>query len=311
MISIIIPHYNDVNGLKKLLNSIPDLNIIQIVIVDDHSEIDFANLKKFVVKLNKKNIEIYLNNNPRSAGSCRNIGLKHALGEWILFADSDDFFVEDAFDTILKLIERNENIIYFRPISINLPEGVTGNRHLPYERLVLDYLRNKNEGTEIALKSGFIVPWSKMYKREFLIKNHILFDEVRWSNDVMFSVQSAFCADSILAVDREIYCVTRNKGTLTTQKNEEEYKTRLEVYIRKYKYLSSMLAKEKLKYAINMPAGKVFKAILLGYGTNMVKHILHRYREEHIPLFYSGVGTIKNVLSDRKRHQGDKRYYME
>lgn len=311
MISIIIPHYNNVQGLYKLLHSIPDADKIQVIIIDDNSAIDFGDLKKGIETLGRVNTEIYKNDGKRGAGNCRNVGLKYARGGWILFADSDDFFVLNAFEIILDMAEKREDIIYFTPTSIDLPEETPGNRHMPYAKMVQNYLSRKNRGSELSLKSGFVVPWSKMYKRKFLSDHDIVFEDVRWSNDVMFSVRSAFYTDNILAINKVIYCATRSRGTLTTQKNEEEYKTRFEVYIRKYKFLESVLKKDEMKYVINAPAGKIFKAVSQGYGLNMVKYILHRYQDEGIPLFYCGVGTIKRALSDGKRDYSDRKYYTK
>lgn len=310
-ISIIIPHYNDFNGLTTLLESIPNIDAIQIIIVDDHSSIGFEDFTKHIAELNRNNVETYLNTGDRSAGSCRNIGLKYARGEWVLFADSDDYYVNDAFDTIMELCKQKEDIIYIKPTSIILPDGIPGNRHISYEKMLLNYLICKEKNTEIILKSGFIVPWSKMYRRKFLAENNIMFENVRWSNDVMFSVRSAFSAKNILAIDKEIYCVTRKKGSLTTQKNKEEYRTRCEVYIRKYLFLENLLSKKELKYAVSAPIGKIFKALSQGYGLNMAKYLVHRYHEENIPLFFFSYGTIKNALKDKILERIDKKYYTE
>src|SRR5699024_8599309 len=90
-LSIIIPHYNSINTLQYLLESIPNYKDIEVIVIDDHSN---AESKKELIEIGKKkstNIK-FLNNEPHKigAGACRNIGLDKASGKWLLFADADD-----------------------------------------------------------------------------------------------------------------------------------------------------------------------------------------------------------------------------
>ena len=92
-LSIIIPHYNRPHYLRTLLLSIPHLEEIQVIVVDDKSteyQQEYECLKK---EFSDRNIEFYDNDEVKSAGTCRNIGLRHAAGDWLLFADSDDYFI--------------------------------------------------------------------------------------------------------------------------------------------------------------------------------------------------------------------------
>ena len=76
-LSIIIPHYNGSNLLENLLESIPQDKEIQIIVVDDKSELYHVN---FIEKLlTKYNFEFYQNQIAK-AQTCRNIGLEKAKG---------------------------------------------------------------------------------------------------------------------------------------------------------------------------------------------------------------------------------------
>lgn len=94
-ISIIIPHYNSTLSLKYLLSTIPDKPEIQVIVVDDRSTLDNERYDKLIKTVRRENI-LFLRNTSenKGAGVCRNIGLNYAKGEWILFSDSDDYFIE-------------------------------------------------------------------------------------------------------------------------------------------------------------------------------------------------------------------------
>src|SRR5690606_29417331 len=95
-VSIIIPHYNSTELLEKLISTIPEISSIQTIVVDDHSNEFHKNRLMEIEQANKNRNILFLTNDldKKNAGSSRNKGLKHAKGKWVLFADSDDYFVE-------------------------------------------------------------------------------------------------------------------------------------------------------------------------------------------------------------------------
>src|SRR5690554_7988035 len=96
--SVIIPHYNCEDGLERLLKSIPNKDTIEVIVVDDRSSTEL--FKDVINKSHLVNISGYINEGVKGAGAARNIGLEKAKGEFLVFADSDDFFTLDAFKSI-------------------------------------------------------------------------------------------------------------------------------------------------------------------------------------------------------------------
>src|SRR5699024_4128600 len=149
MISIIIPHYNSWLKLEELLNTIPHNPCFEIIVVDDKSD----NLNKMgEMELSFPDV-LFLKNdlNNKGAGVARNIGLKHATGKWLLFADADDRFTPNLIDKIQQFIQSEYDIIYFRPSSFNDKTGEITKRHAQYERLVNNYLKNPSMTNELDL----------------------------------------------------------------------------------------------------------------------------------------------------------------
>ena len=75
--------------------------------VDDNSDDDKVDFTKFP-GLKDEKVEVYLTKEGKGAGYARNIGLKHAVGKWLIFADADDYFhpcINDIFDECVNLSE--------------------------------------------------------------------------------------------------------------------------------------------------------------------------------------------------------------
>ena len=89
LFTIIIPHKDIPELLDRCLRSIPHREDIQIIVVDDGSyDVDAV---KIVEKSFPWVLFIY-EKNSCGPGVARNRGLEKANGEWIVFADADDYF---------------------------------------------------------------------------------------------------------------------------------------------------------------------------------------------------------------------------
>lgn len=248
--TIIIPHYNSFQKLKRLLESIPNnREDIEVIVVDDKSNYD--QYEKFILNNSKENIQYFRNElDKKGAGVCRNIGLEKATGKWLIFADADDYFLDGAFENTDKYLNSKEDIIYFVPTSIYEDTGLKADRHIFFEKLILDFLKNKTVKNEKELRFEFGVPWSKMINNELIKNNKIKFDETIIINDRMFSLKSGYMAPTIGAVKDKIYCVTRDSGSLTTLVDEKVFDTKIEVLLNINKFVIDINEKGNKPYMI-------------------------------------------------------------
>jgi len=258
--SIIIPHYNSEITLAALLESIPKREDIEVLVIDDRSTTsDFIGVVEGSHLCNKKS---HVNDSLKGAGSCRNIGLENASGEYFIFADSDDYFTSNAFDQIdaeLGFIDREVDILFFCVTSINSENGL-GFRHIGINTLVTNFIKKSGCYYEEKLRLTHNVPWGKVFRAEFIEKNNITFDQTIVANDGMFSVKSGKAAENIYCSDKTIYCATQTDGSLTVVKNINNYRVRLEIYVRYYNFLT----KEERKKIQTSPLPLLYTG--LGYG---------------------------------------------
>lgn len=247
-LSVVIPHYNSPELLKRLLDSIPDIPEIEILVIDDNSDREKKSYDECMSIYQKRNVAFYKNSvTMKGAGNARNIGIERARGKWIIFADADDFFVEDFWNTIQEQLEDPAEIIFFPPISMNQENGKAADRHIYYAELVRGYIQNSDHENELKLRYSFWAPWSKMFRRELVERELIRFDGTLYSNDIMFSAKAGRYAKAIKAVNKVIYCITQSKDSLTAKKDAKSLEIRKNVFCNYYFYLHGNLKKEDMR----------------------------------------------------------------
>lgn len=232
--SIIIPHKNIPHLLMRCLDSIPIEDDVQIIIVDDNSAptlVDFAHFPGS----GRKNTEVIFTKEGKGAGYARNVGLQHATGKWIVFADADDFF-NDCFEDMLRFYARSEDDVVLFPFrSVNSDTLQYEKRDEAVPKFILNDRLNNFEKQILT-----VTAWSRLIKRECIEENHIRFEEVPYANDVMFGTQVG-CLAKRITVDKEhyIYTVTSRSGSLITQHPRTALYSRLYAEIRRNKYLKT------------------------------------------------------------------------
>lgn len=246
-VSIIIPHYNTPDTLEKLIESIPDNDSIQIIVVDDNSTKCVKELNELQAKYEGR-IEFYKNTSGiQSAGACRNTGLMHASGEWLLFADADDYFVPEFYSIISRYIESDYDQIIFNVTSIFADTGEAATRHLLYDKRIKEYLRNPDRRSYLRVLKRY-APWGKMIRRSVVEINNIRFSQTLHGNDLFFSIQASFFCKRNFVVDEIIYCVTRSGGSLTTVVSAKAYECYVSESIKCYLFSKERYSKKDLKY---------------------------------------------------------------
>ena len=251
--SIIIAHKNSIKSLLRLCDSIPYSDSIQVIIIDDNSDIEVVKQIQDV-KLNN-NIEIVFCEISNGAGAARNIGIQEAKGKWILFADADDFFTTNLENLLRKNLDSDADIIYFNTDSRD-KSGKQTYRHLRYSKLVYDFL-NDNE-KENALRYYFTPPWAKMIRRDLIVNNKIEFDEIAASNDVMFSLKTAFLAKKIKACKDTLYVITLSKGSVTNIISKVYFNSKFMTALNANKFLCS-IGMRRYQQSILYFLGKSYK----------------------------------------------------
>lgn len=311
VLSIIIPHYNSARTLERLLQTIGNYSDVQTIIVDDNSNQDVDYLHKVIIRF-KDVTEFYTNGTGiQSAGTCRNIGLELAKGTWILFADSDDYFIDNWYEIVSAYFDSKYDAIYFTPTSVFDDSHAIGIRHLGEQKLIDDYLAFPSQENYMHFARIHSI-WSKMYKRSIIESNACRFSETMHANDILMSKKMFYYCENKYFTKEVIYCVTRSKGSLTMLKSEQSLDNQIDEFIKGYHFLEERMTREDFEH-IRMSGGKCLydaykkgiklRKIFLGAIKMKKNHVRIIAREYLSPNeFYKSYKRVKAVYKDEEKY---------
>lgn len=109
LVSIITPYQNSSVFFKKTFDSVVNQTYKnwEWIIVDDFSSDDEAKALDELVKQDKR-IKVIRNKTNRGPAFSRNIGLKNAIGEFVAFLDSDDYWSIDKLEKQISFMLKNK-----------------------------------------------------------------------------------------------------------------------------------------------------------------------------------------------------------
>ena len=204
-VTVIIPAYNCEKYIGRCINSILDQtyqDFVILVINDGSTDGTDEILREYEKECSDK-IK-YVSQKNEGVAKTRNKAIRMAESEYVAFVDCDDFVDEDYLE---KLLPRNGEDI-----------TLGGYRRPNDKGRIIAETKLKNEEW-----SKFIVPapWAKIYRRDFLIKNDILFLDNNIGEDVYFNLIAMLTAKKIKVLDYVGYNWYFNDASVsnTGQKN--------------------------------------------------------------------------------------------
>lgn len=203
--SVIVPYRGEPELLQRALASVPEREDVEVLAVEDADG--------------------------RGAGWARNRALEKAQGAWLVFLDSDDFFLPGAFDAMDKHAEGEEDLVFFDITSVYSDSLKPSARHRTRSGMLARYASNPSQ-VQFYGRYLYNEPWGKMIRRSLVEDKGIRFDETLCANDFTFSVLCGHWADKVCYDPTTVYCVTEREGSVSSRYFDSPQKTldRLKVY---------------------------------------------------------------------------------
>lgn len=261
LFSIIIPAYNAELYIEKCLKSVFDqkCNDYEIIIVDDGStDRTWDILCRFADKYSQMKL-IHKENG--GIGSAIEEALKIALGDYIVFIDSDDYVDSDMLQVLKKEILRSAyDIIQFGLVMVDEKDSVI-RKEIPETEEII--------GTEIILKEHFDkYPSPSLASRSF---KRSLFENITVPKqsvgiDEALILQLMSRSQSMFSINNELYYVYIRSNSVSRSVYSIK---KIEDYLKIYEFMISFASEHLLLYQDTIRI-KYLK-LLIGISSDLVR----------------------------------------
>lgn len=311
MISVIVPIYNVVEYLPQCIESIckQTYSDLQIILIDDGSTDGSYDVCETYKKKDERIVVIHRDNG--GAVSARKLGMTYATGEYIAFADGDDWIEPDMIECLF-------DILSYEQVDIAMCGRFedTGNIHKEVyhgfdsgkydKKMLIEKIYPNMIVNELFFEWG-IFPglWDKLFQRNCLERFLMAVDErITMGDDAACTYPCILNADSIYILDKCLYHYRQTpRSTVKQIPNIQLEKTRFNILwktvlasFNNYKYIYDLTEQwkeyllflmvpradalyqeiEKLEYLFPYPNVKKGSNIIL-YGMGTYGQRLYKY----------------------------------
>lgn len=240
LFSIIIPVYNGASFLEKCIESVfsQTCDDYEIIVIDDGSS---DNSYTVVADLAVRYPAIICDSITHSgAGAARNAGLNKATGEYVLFLDADDYWIDNGLlETLGKRIKQCCTDVYMfqmckvtergsELLRYSKPDFIRHDEIVKMQDVYYDLVR---DGQSLASACN------KCIRRELLIRHCVKFREDIYVEDIDWVLHLFSCTESICLLNIKAYAYTqhRNTGRSMAKKAPNDLASTIELWSEKLK----------------------------------------------------------------------------
>ena len=220
--SIISPVFNTAPYLESFLDSVlsQSFSDFELILVDDGST---DGSREICARRQKDDLRVRVFSQKNAgAGPARNAGISLAKGTYILFFDSDDWIEPDSLKTLHRELTNSpvDLLIYgSREFRYNERETLVGSFDCPP---IMKDLSSKEacraSFCELLFSSAINVPWNKVFRRDLICENGIIFPDTRRAQDAFFNMEYYRHIHTLRTIPALLYCYRSNTQTKVWKK---------------------------------------------------------------------------------------------
>ncbi len=252
LVSVIIPIYNTEKYIKRAVDSVlrQTYQNFEVLLINDGSSDGSSCICENLSNLDKRIRYFYQKNQGVSAA--RNLGLKNAKGDYILFLDSDDEWKNNLVEKIVECFQNSDCDMVRFGFHSHAPEIVQNdkieNAIYTQKELICKYFDDS------MIYRNFSACWSGAYKKRLIDNGGLLFDKrLAIGEDGKFVLQYTLLCKQIQMIDEylyEYYPIFANRTNATSRDTKviyDEYELCLLQFELIYKEWNTGLAETEKK----------------------------------------------------------------
>jgi len=261
-VSICIPTYNQVEYLKKCIQSILVQEYLEyeIVISDDSTN---DTVKSYIDSLGLNEKISYYRNSP-SLGTPENWNhsISKAQGKYIKVLHHDDFFTEtNSLAQFVSLLENNPNADL--GFSATLVCNIKTSKNSIHTCSPNQLAKLKNEYHYLFFKNLIGAPSATIYRKEMAVK----FDNrFKWLVDIDFYISALTKNNRVQYIDKPLICTIHGMETQVTQQIEYDRQIQIKEHVLLFSKIVNQIKSQKNYFAF-------FDELFLRYEVNSMEDL--------------------------------------
>ncbi len=281
LISIIVPVYNVEKYLLRCLDSICNqtYNNLEIILVDDGSTDSSGNICDEYALVDSRIIVIHKNNGGLS--SARNVAIDIAIGEYIMFVDSDDYISKDCVEYLLNIIKNNHVEIAIGNYTSTFENDVFKKGKVSDEKIIRYDGKQLIPYLSFGNNTQLVTAWAKLYRRG-------LFSEIRYPNGFLHEDEGTtyklyFNSNAIIVSNKIVYAYYRNPNSIMGKPKIQNYTDLCKILDEQIHYFTLKKENELADQVRNRYCFQIMEHIMplnhYGHYSEMKMKIRKIYRE--------------------------------
>ena len=221
-VSFVIPIYNTEKYLNQCVDSLlcQTFNDFEIILVDDGSQDDSPQICDRYSEVDSRVKVIHKENGGQA--DARSIGTLQAQGDYIIFVDSDDFWLKE--DCLEKIIT-HDNLCGLDFLGFN-GSYYTGNiiRFTPYDTKIAPPISG-NEAVIEMVKTGLfqVSACLKIVKRDFILDNQLFFVKGQTAEDIPWTINLLEKSKKCCFINEYVYAYRKGLSDSTSSIMDEKH----------------------------------------------------------------------------------------
>lgn len=293
MISIIIPAYNVNQYIEQCIDSLINIEKIEILLIDDGSPEDLSFVKE---KYNKYNNFNYYKKENGGLSDARNYGIKKATKEYIMFLDGDDFVDTNKLQESINIIkETKREAYYFKYMEYFETDKKTINER--------DYIYDQEEYISVEnkefIKNPFVmVAWRYIVKREIILNNNLFFTKGIYHEDEDWTPKLFLVVDKIYSLNSYLLFYRQREDSIMATKKYKNITDTFKIinFLYEYKRGASTLNQRKFLEIkrLNLYRGLFFVANIVSLSNEEKKQVIKKLKDTKETIVFNN--KLKNRI---------------